>query len=130
MNSVILMGTIANEPNWVEEKYCKFTVAVPRKYAKDKERETDFIPCIAFGKMGDFVGRFFRKSSRILVDGEIRTGSYEDREGRKVYTTNVVVNSAEFCEKANLEKPQKENPNPGKEFGFYQQKDDDGLPFD
>ena len=125
MNLVILMGNIATDLDWVADSRCKFNIAVQRAYSKDGVRETDYISCVAFKKTGDFIGRYFKKGSKILINGEIRVGSYINKEGKKVYSTEVVVNNAEFCEKAE-NKPQI----PEKNDGFFVPAEDEGLPFE
>jgi single-strand DNA-binding protein len=76
----------------------RFTLAVNRSFRKEGQPEADFIRCVAFGKTGDFVKNYFAKGKKIAVEGTIQTGSYE-KEGRTVYTTDVIVNRAEFVEK-------------------------------
>ena len=79
----------------------RFTVACDRKFKRDGEPTADFINCVAFGKTADFVNKYFIKGSRIGVTGHIQTGSYTNREGNKVYTTEVAVEDAEFVESKN-----------------------------
>lgn len=102
MNSVQLLGRLARDP---EVRYtagenptavARFTVACNRKYKKDAEQEADFISCIAFGKTAEFIERYFSKGSSIALNGRIQTGSYTNKDGNKVYTTDVVVESVEF----------------------------------
>lgn len=105
MNKVILIGRLtrdpevrysqANEPTAV----ARYTLAVDRKYKKNAEGQTaDFINCIAFGKAGEFVEKYFHKGTKIAVTGHIQTGSYTNKDGQKVYTTDVVVEEQEFAE--------------------------------
>ena len=96
MNRVILVGNIISELKWVEGSYIKFTVAVKRKFSKEKE--SDYISCVAFGNTADTIGKYFYKGAMIAVEGELRTGSYE-KDGKKVYTTEVTVSTFDFCEK-------------------------------
>lgn len=117
MNSVQLLGRLARDP---EVRYtagdnptavARFTVACNRKYKKDADQEADFISCIAFGKTAEFIERYFNKGSSIALNGRIQTGSYTNKDGQKVYTTDVVVDSLEFVGKksddgsANTSKP-------------------------
>ena len=73
----------------------RFSVAVDR-YSKDKENDTDFISCVAFGKVASFIGNYFSRGRMIAIEGNIKTGSYE-KNGQKVYTTDVIVDKAHFC---------------------------------
>ena len=100
MNKVILIGRLTKD---VETRYTqgenamaisRYTLAIDRK---GKDAGTDFINCVAFGKQGEFAEKYLRKGMKIAVEGRIQTGSYE-KEGKKVYTTDVVVEAHEFCE--------------------------------
>ena len=102
LNRVILIGRLTGSPdvrysnvNGDQLAIAKYTLAVDRK----KNGETDFIRCIAFGKQGEFAEKYLNKGMKIGVEGRIQTGSYEDKDGKKVYTTDVVVEAHEFCEK-------------------------------
>ena len=76
-------------------------MAVDRPKSNDGEHEADFISCVAFGKNGEFASKYLHKGMKIAVEGSLRTGSYINKDGDKVYTTDVVVASHEFCEKKN-----------------------------
>lgn len=114
MNKVILMGRLIRE---AEIRYAqgdnspaiaRFSFAVDRRYSKNaEERSTDFINCVAFGKIAEFFERFGRKGTKFVVEGRIQTGTYTNKDGQKVYTTDVVVESAEFAEpkSGNADKP-------------------------
>lgn len=105
MNKVILIGRLTRDP---EVRYtqgsepmavARYSLAVDRRYKRDGEPEADFINCVAFGKNGDFAEKYLRKGMKIAVTGRIQTGSYTDREtGKKVYTTDIIVEEHEFCE--------------------------------
>lgn len=104
MNKVILMGRLTRDP---EVRYssgenalaiARYTLAVDRRFHKDNEASTDFIGCVAFGKGGEFAEKYLRQGTKIVVTGRIQTGSYTNREGHKVYTTEVVVEDQEFAE--------------------------------
>lgn len=101
MNNVILMGRLTKDPEIRTTNsglsVCKFTVAVDR-YSKDGEDKTDFINCVAWRSTADFIDKYFSKGQRILLSGSIQTGSYTDKYGRTVYTTDVLADKAEFCE--------------------------------
>lgn len=105
MNLVNLMGRIVRDP---EVRYtqgeksmaiARYTLAVSRKFKRDGEPDCDFINCVAFGKNGEFAEKYLHKGTKILVTGRIQTGSYMDKEtGKKVYTTDIVVEEHEFAE--------------------------------
>ncbi len=106
MNKVILMGRLTKDP---EVRYAqgdgsmaiaRYTLAVDRRFAKrdDNQQSTDFISCVAFGRTGEFAEKYFRKGMRVLITGRIQTGSYTNKDGQKVYTTDVVVEEQEFAE--------------------------------
>lgn len=104
MNKVILMGRLTRDP---EVKYTQndnplavgnYTIAVDRPRKKDAPAEADFINCVAFGKTAEFAEKYLRRGTKILIEGSIQTGSYENSEGKKVYTTKVLVAKHEFCE--------------------------------
>lgn len=103
MNKVILMGRLTRDP---EVRYsqgtnptavCRYSLAVNRSYKRDGEPDTDFINCVTFGKNAEFVGKYLKKGTMIAVVGELRTGSYTDREGNKRFTTDVVVSEHYFA---------------------------------
>lgn len=104
MNKVILMGRLTRD---AEIRYssgndpmaiARYTMAVDRRMAKDGQQAADFISCVSFGKAGEFMERFGKKGQKLLIEGRIRTGSYTNKDGRKVYTTEVVTESIEFAE--------------------------------
>ena len=104
MNKVILMGRLTRDP---EVRYtsgenslaiARYTLAVDRKIRKDGDATADFIPCVVFGRSAEFVEKYFRKGLKITIAGRIQTGSYTNRDGQKVYTTEVVVEEQECAE--------------------------------
>ena len=105
MNKVILMGRLTRD---AEVRYsqgdastavARFSLAVDRRFKRDGDDQTaDFINCVAFGRTGEFMERFGRKGTKFLVEGRIQTGRYTNRDGQKVYTTDVVVEQVEFAE--------------------------------
>lgn len=104
MNKVILMGRLTRDP---ETRYSqgqnptavsRYTLAVDRRIKKEGETNADFINCIAFGKSGEFAEKYFRKGMKVAVTGRIQTGSYTNKDGQKVYTTDIIVEEQEFCE--------------------------------
>ena len=76
----------------------RYTLAVDRAFKKEGEQAADFINCIAFGKNGEFAEKYLKKGTKILVEGRIQTGSYTNKDGQKVYTTDVIVEKHEFAE--------------------------------
>ena len=104
MNKVILMGRLTRDP---EVRYsagenslaiARYTLAVDRRFKRDGEATADFISCVVFGKQAECAEKYFRQGIRIVVSGRIQTGSYTNRDGVKVYTTEVVVEEQEFAE--------------------------------
>ena len=104
MNKVILMGRLTRDP---EVRYsagenalaiARYTLAVDRRFRRDGEASADFISCVSFGRTAQFAEKYFRQGLKIAVTGRIQTGSYTNREGQKVYTTEVVVEEQEFAE--------------------------------
>lgn len=104
MNKVILMGRLTRDP---EVRYSqgdnpiaisRYTLAVDRRYKRDGEPSADFINCIAFGKLGEFAEKYLRKGTKIAVTGRIQSGSYTNKDGVKIYTTDVVAEEQEFAE--------------------------------
>lgn len=106
MNNVALTGRPTKDPEDFPG-VTKFTLAVPRR----KPGETDFITCVSFGKTAEFVSKYVKKGTLYAITGHIQTGSYE-KDGRKVYTTVVIIENVEFCErkKDDLEPAVDDNP--------------------
>lgn len=101
----------------------RFTLAVDRKSKKDGEATADFIPIVCFGKTGEFAEKYFKQGMKVGVAGRIQTGSYTNKEGQKVYTTEIVADELEFCEKKG------DSPAPAKDDGFMAVPVDSDLPF-
>ena len=104
MNKVVLVGRLTRDP---EVRYsqgdsatavARYTLAVDRRFRRDGEPTADFIPCVIFGRSAEFAEKYFRQGLKIIVSGRIQTGSYTNRDGQKVYTTEVVVEEQEFAE--------------------------------
>ena len=99
MNKVELGGRLTKD---VQVSYAgetvvsKFTIACDRRFKKDGEQSADFISCVAFGKVAEFIEKYFKKGSGIYVTGRIQTGNYTNKDGQKVFTTDVVIEEAEF----------------------------------
>ena len=144
MNKVVLMGRLTRDP---EVRYsqgenalaiARYTLAVDRRFKRDGEQTADFINCVVFGKSAEFTERYFRQGMRVVVCGRIQTGSYTNRDGVKVYTTEVVVEEQEFCESknANNSNSQQSNtanasnqPSSGNDFMSIPEGIEDDLPF-
>ena len=152
MNKVILMGRLTRDP---QVRYtqgqdsmaiARFTLAVDRRGRKQEgQQDADFPSCVAFGKSAEFAEKYLRQGTKIAITGRIQTGSYTNREGQKVYTTDVVVEEQEFAESKNAggnnggySAPQHNNPAPsantsdlGSADGFMNIPDgiDEELPF-
>ena len=105
MNKVMIMGRLTRD---AEVRYttgdkpsaiARFTLAVDRRFKREGDEQTaDFISCIAFGRTGEFLEKYGKKGTKFVAEGRIQTGSYTNKEGQKVYTTDVVVENIEFAE--------------------------------
>ena len=117
MNKVILMGRLNRD---AEIRYsqgesstsiARFSLAVDRRFRRDNDEQTaDFINCVAFGRTAEFLERFGRKGTKFVLEGRIQTGSYTNKDGQRVYTTDVVAENVEFAESKN-------NSSAGNDFG-------------
>lgn len=131
MNKVILMGRLTREPEVRNSQggtaVARYTLAVDRIFKREGEPNTDFINCITFGKSAEFAEKYLKKGMRIAVSGRIQTGSYTNRDGVKVYTTDIIVEEHEFAER----KQSGTCDMPGQGDGFMNIPDglDDELPF-
>ena len=151
MNKVILMGRLTKDP---EVRYsqgenssaiARYTLAVDRRFRRnnDGKQSADFINCVAFGRAAEFAEKYFRQGLKVIVTGRIQTGSYTNKDGQKVYTTDVFIEEQEFAESksnqgnnsssaASVAKPTP-NPNPSApdDNGFMNIPDglDEELPF-
>lgn len=137
MNKVILIGRLVRD---VETRYTqgenpmtvsRYTLAVDRRFKqKGEEQKADFINCIAFGKNGDFAGKYLKKGTKIAIVGHIQTGSYTNKEGNKVYTTDVIVDEQEFCEsKGSQQEQPKPMPKDADGFTYIPEGIDAEIPF-
>ena len=107
MNKVILMGRLTRDP---EVRYgagenstavARYTIAVDRRFKRDGEQSADFISCVTFGRNAEFAEKYLRQGTKIVLTGRIQTGSYTNKDGQRVYTTDVVVEDQEFAESKN-----------------------------
>ena len=152
MNQVVLMGRLTRDP---EVRYtsgekamavARYTLAVDRR--GKGERNADFIPCVAFDKAAEFAEKYFRQGMRVLVSGRIQTGSYTNREGQKVYTTQVILEDQEFADSKGAGNGGSGNYNSAPQTGYAEERrpspqnastegfmnipdgvEDEGLPF-
>ena len=139
MNKVILIGRLTRD---AETRYTqrensiaisRLTLAVDRKKRKDQadgQPTADFISCVAFGKTGEFIEKFGKKGTKFVIEGRIQTGSYDNKDGQKVYTTDVVIESVEFAESKAGQNNTQPQPQPDAD-GFVNIPDgiDEELPF-
>ena len=146
MNKVILMGRLTRD---AEVRYsqgenstaiARFSLAVDRRFRRDGDEQTaDFINCVAFGRTAEFLERFGRKGTKFVLDGRIQTGSYTNKDGQRVYTTDVVAENVEFAESkaasaehaANFAPADRPSPSNAVSDGFMNIPDgiDEELPF-
>lgn len=147
MNKVILMGRLAREP---EVRYsqggepiavARYTLAVNRRFKRKDELEADFIPCVAFGKAGEFAEKYFKKGQMVSVVGRLQVRSWDDNEGKKRWSTDVIVEEQYFAESntaAEQSRPAAAPNKPAKQMGLAEQEgfypidesvEDDDLPF-
>ena len=107
MNKVVLVGRLTRDP---EVRYsqgdsatavARYTLAVDRRFRRDGEPTADFIPCVIFGRSAEFAEKYFHQGMRVSISGRIQTGSYTNKDGVKVYTTEVIVEEQEFAESKN-----------------------------
>ena len=146
MNKVILMGRLTRDPEVTysngangQMAIARYTLAVDRKFKRDGEPSADFIRCVAFGKSGEFAEKYFHQGTKLVVEGRIQTGSYQDKDGKTVYTTDVVIEGQEFAESksasesnSNVNTQAPPLPTPDNDDGFMNisdNVDDSALPF-
>ncbi len=137
MNKVILMGRLTRDPeyrvsqNAEQTAIARYTLAVDRRVRRaEGQQTTDFIRCVAFNKSADFAYKYMHQGMRMLISGRIQTGSYQDKDGKTVYTTDVVVDDQEFADSKGVAS-QMPQAAPGAD-GFMSIPDgvdDCGLPF-
>lgn len=116
MNKIILMGRLTRDP---EVRYggqsnsaiARFSIAVDRRFKREGQPSTDFFNCTAFGKLGEFVEKYLKKGTKVVLDGELQNDNYQNKEGQMVYGMRIIANQIEFAES---KRAQEENGN----FGF------------
>ena len=144
MNKAIEIGRLTRDP---EVRYsqgnntavARYTIAVDRKFKREGEQTADFIPCVAFGKQAEFAEKYFRKGTKVVISGRITTGSYTNKDGQKIYTTEITVEEQEFAESkaasaehaANFAPADRPSPSNAVSDGFMNIPDgiDEELPF-
>ena len=136
MNKFLAIGRATDEPNIkYNDELCiaRYTLAVERNFKREGENGADFIKCVAFGKQGEWAEKYLTKGKKIAIEGRIQTGSYKNKKGEKVYTTDIIVNSQEFVESKSQESVTRQaEPKPQPKDDFYDvpdNADDTGLPF-
>lgn len=134
MNKVILMGRLTSDPEirYTQNKLAiaRYTLAVDRK--GHTENTADFIRCVAFDHAAEFAEKYFKQGTKIIITGRIQTGSYTNKDGQKVYITEVVTEEQEFAESKSVSKPkQQETPsaNPNGFMNIPDGVEDEDLPF-
>lgn len=126
MNKVILVGRLTKDVdtrNAGETVVARFTLAVDRRFRKDGEQTADFINIVAFGKNAEFCSKYFHKGMKVLIEGRLQARSYTNKDGVKIYTTDVIAEAVEFAESKKTEEQTNKNEN-------WQNTDNDvDLPF-
>ena len=140
MNRVILMGRLTKDPDVRYSQgekstaVARFTLAVDRKFKQEGQPTADFINCLAFGKRAEFLEKYCKKGTKLVVEGSWQTGSYTNKDGQKVYTNECLIENCEFAESKNASSENNQNPAPSNASsdGFMNIPDGIGeeLPFD
>lgn len=133
LNRTIIMGRITKELEIRQSQsgtaVLRFTVAVERP-SKGDVKQTDFINCVAFGQRAEFISRYFGKGRMIALEGSIKTGSYDDRDGKRVYTTDIIVDSVSFTGEPKIGgNSQRESSNSSLPDDYEEIISDDGVPW-
>ena len=140
MNKVIIIGRFTRDPEvrYTANNTCyaSFSVAIDRRYKQDGQPTADFPRVIAWGKTAEFIEKYFRKGMKIAIDGRIQTGSYTNKDGQTVYTTDIVAENVEFVESKGTSESNRNTgnaPNPSVTDDGWMNipdgVDDEGLPF-
>lgn len=113
MNIVLLLGRITKPPELKQTRentsFCRFSIAVNRKFARQGEEKVDFIPVVVWGNEAEFFKRYFHKGNRVLVSGRINTGKWDDSDGKRHYVTEVVAERIFFADAKKDLSPEQEN---------------------
>lgn len=133
MNSVQLIGRLTRDP---EVRYtdggvsiARFSLAVERRFKQENGADADFINIVSFGKTAEFIEKYFRKGMKIALNGRIQTGSYTDKDGKKVYTTDVIAENVEFCESKQSNAQEAKDSNVNNDFLNVPEEINEELPF-
>ena len=145
MNKVVLMGRLTRDPDVRYSQgetplaIARYTLAVDRRFKRNGEQDADFINCVAFGRTAEFAEKYLKQGTKMVVSGRIQTGSYTNKDGQRVYTTDVVVEEQEFAESKSAASgetaaytPSRPEPSAAAGDGFMNIPDgveDEGLPF-
>lgn len=132
MNITVLVGRLTGDPEARRSQdgqhlVVRYNLAVDRRFKREGEPDADFIPCVAFGKSAEFAEKYFKKGMRVSVQGHIQTGSYTNREGRKVYTTDIIVDQHEFAQSKSEGSSEGNKSAPRPEPAQYGAPDADGF---
>lgn len=131
MNKWIGIGNLTRDPEIRQTDtttIAKFGIAVARKYKREGEPEADFLNCTAFGKTAEFIEKYFNKGNKIAIVGRIQTGSYTNKEGQKVYTTDIMIDEVEFAGSKNTDEQAKPQTDPNG-YMIVSEGLEDELPF-
>lgn len=138
MNKIILMGNLTRDP---EIRYtqgenalaiARFSLAINRRFAKQGDTEVDYFNCTAFGKQAEFIEKYFRKGSRMLVSGRVQNDNYTNKNGEKVYSVQIIAEEIEFAERKGSGQTSGGEPEPGEASNDFMNIPDgveEGLPF-
>ena len=133
MNSVQLIGRLTRDP---EIRYtdggasiARFGLAVDRRFKQENGADADFINIVSFGKTAEFIEKYFHKGMKIALNGRIQTGSYTDKDGKKVYTTDVIAENVEFCESKQSNSQEAKDSNASNDFLNVPEEINEELPF-
>ena len=130
MNTVSLIGRLVRDVDVRESgdtKIARYTLAVDRRFKREGQPTADFIPCVVFGKSAEFAEKYFSKGMRVAVNGRIQTGSYDHKDGYKVYTTDIIVDNQEFADSKGAAAPAPQQ-NTGFDVNVPEDLDDE-MPF-
>ena len=135
MNKIILMGNLTRDP---EIRYtqgenalavARFSLAINRRFAKQGDTEVDYFNCTAFGKQAEFIEKYFRKGSRMLVSGRVQNDNYTNKNGEKVYSVQIIAEEIEFAERKGSGQTSGGAPEASNDFMNIPDGVEEGLPF-
>lgn len=128
MNKVIMMGRLTKDPDITKTTngtvIAKYNIAVDRKFKRDGDPDADFFSCTSFGKQAEFVEKYLKKGTKVVITGRVQNNNYTDKNGQKVYGTVIMVDEIEFAESKKAE-----GINEEKQDDFINVPDDSDLPF-